>query len=83
MATSPFSACGCPNNTAPPWRATAFAFTTSFGRLVGAGVNFALGSMIHNYGSIGIPVATTAIAFIIGLAIIPFAAETRGQRLPD
>jgi MFS family permease len=64
-------------------RATAFAFTTSFGRLVGAGVNFALGSMIHSYGSIGIPVATTAIAFIIGLAIIPFAAETRGQRLPD
>jgi MFS family permease len=64
-------------------RATAFAFTTSFGRLVGAGVNFALGSMIHSYGSIGIPVATTAIAFLIGLAIIPFAAETRGQRLPD
>jgi MFS family permease len=64
-------------------RATAFAFTTSFGRLVGAGVNFALGSMIHSYGSIGIPVATTAIAFIVGLAIIPFAAETRGQRLPD
>ena len=64
-------------------RATAFAFTTSFGRLVGAGVNFALGSMIHRYGSIGIPVATTAIAFIIGLAIIPFAAETRGQRLPE
>jgi MFS family permease len=33
-------------------RATAFAFTTSFGRLIGAGVNFLLGTAIHNYGSI-------------------------------
>jgi MFS family permease len=64
-------------------RATAFAFTTSFGRLIGAGVNFMLGSMIHSYGSLGVPVATTAAAFILGLLIIPFAAETKGQRLPD
>ncbi len=64
-------------------RATAFAFTTSFGRLVGAGVNFLLGSMIHSYGSIGIPVATTAVAFILGLFIIPFAVETKGLRLPE
>src|ERR1700735_86412 len=33
-------------------RATAFAFTTSFGRLIGAGVNFMLASMIHSYGSL-------------------------------
>jgi MFS family permease len=64
-------------------RATAFAFTTSFGRLIGAGVNFTLGSMIHSYGSLGIPVATTAVAFVIGLLIIPFAIETKGERLPE
>jgi MFS family permease len=64
-------------------RATAFAFTTSFGRLIGAGVNFMLASMIHSYGSLGIPVGTTAIAFVVGLLIIPFAIETRGQRLPE
>ena len=64
-------------------RATAFAFTTSFGRLIGAGVNFMLGSMIHSYGSLGIPVATTAVAFLVGLLIIPFAMETKGERLPD
>src|SRR6202044_3116980 len=64
-------------------RATAFAFTTSFGRFIGAGVNFLLGSMIHSYGSLGIPVATTAFAFGIGLLIVPFALETQGQRLPD
>jgi MFS family permease len=64
-------------------RATAFAFTTSFGRLIGAGVNFLLGSMIHSYGSLGIPVATTALAFVVGLLIIPFALETKGLRLPE
>jgi MFS family permease len=64
-------------------RATAFAFTTSFGRLIGAGVNFMLGSMIHSYGSLGIPVATTAVAFLAGLLIIPFAIETKGERLPE
>ena len=64
-------------------RATAFAFTTSFGRLIGAGVNFMLASMIHSYGSLGIPVGTSAIAFVVGLLIIPFAIETRGQRLPE
>src|ERR1700722_7207603 len=64
-------------------RATAFAFTTSFGRLIGAGVNFMLASMIHSYGSLGIPVATTAAAFVIGLLIIPFAMETKGLRLPE
>jgi MFS family permease len=64
-------------------RATAFAFTTSFGRFIGAGVNFLLGSMIHSYGSLGIPVATTALAFVVGLLVIPFAMETKGLRLPE
>ena len=64
-------------------RATAFAFTTSFGRLVGAGVNFLLGWAIRDYGSLGLPVACTAFAFAAGLAIVPFALETRGQPLPE
>jgi MFS family permease len=63
-------------------RATAFAFTTSFGRLIGAGVNFILGWAIQHHGSMGQPVAWTAVAFLLGLAIVPFAVETRGQRLP-
>ncbi|HEY0340990.1 MAG TPA: MFS transporter [Steroidobacteraceae bacterium] len=63
-------------------RATAFAFTTSFGRLIGAGVNFLLGWAIQQHGSLGLPVACTALAFVLGLAIVPFAAETKGERLP-
>jgi MFS family permease len=63
-------------------RATAFAFATSFGRLIGAGVNFLLGWSVQQHGSLGLPVAWTAAAFVAGLAIIPFALETRGERLP-
>ena len=64
-------------------RATAFAFATSFGRFIGAGVNFVLGAAVLKMGTLGIPVALTAIAFGVGLLVIPFAVETKGQRLPD
>jgi hypothetical protein len=64
-------------------RATAFAFATSFGRFLGAGANFALGTAIAAYGSLGKPIAWTAAAFLVGLLLLPLALETRGQRLPD
>ena len=64
-------------------RATAFAFTTSFGRFIAAGVNFVIGALVNQMGTLGRPVAFTAIAFGIGLLVIPFAAETQGKALPD
>ena len=64
-------------------RATAFAFSTSIGRFIGAGVNFGLGALVSTMGTIGIPVALTAIAFAVGLLILPFAVETRGEVLPS
>ena len=64
-------------------RATAFAFTTSFGRFIAAGVNFAIGALVGRMGTLGKPVAITAIAFGIGLLVIPFGVETRGKTLPD
>ena len=64
-------------------RATAFAFCTSFGRFVGAGVNFLLGAAVLNMHTLGVPVAITAVAFVIGLFIIPFAPETKGEVLPQ
>jgi MFS family permease len=63
-------------------RASAFAFSTSFARFVGAGVAFLVGAGVQRYSSLGIPVALTAIAFAIGLILLPFGAETRGQVLP-
>lgn len=64
-------------------RASAFAFATSFARFGGAGITFLVGAGVRHFGSIGTPVAITAIAFVIGLLLIPYGAETRGQLLPD
>jgi MFS family permease len=63
-------------------RASAFAFSTSFARFGGAAITFLVGAGVQHYQSLGIPVALTSIAFAIGLLLIPFGAETRGQSLP-
>ena len=64
-------------------RATAFAFTTSFGRFIAAGVNFVIAALVGRMGTLGKPVAITAIGFAIGLLVLPFAVETRGKTLPE
>ena len=64
-------------------RATAFAFCTSVGRFIGAGVNFLLGAAVLSMGTLGVPIAFTAVAFLLGLLLIPLAPETKGQTLPD
>ncbi len=46
-------------------------------------MNFLIGAMVRHVGSIGKPVAYPAIAFGLGLLIIPFAQETRNEPLPD
>ena len=63
-------------------RASAFAFSTSFARFGGAGITFLVGAGVQHFQSLGIPVALTSIAFAIGLLLIPFGTETRGQILP-
>ncbi|HEX5230192.1 MAG TPA: MFS transporter [Bryobacteraceae bacterium] len=63
-------------------RVSAFAFTTNIGRFAGAGLTFLVGAMIRHYGTLGTPVALTSIAFIVGLLLLPFGAETRGKSLP-
>ena len=63
-------------------RASAFAFSTSFARFAGAGIAFLVGAGVQRYGSLGIPVSLTAIGFALGLLLIPFGVETRGQELP-
>jgi hypothetical protein len=64
-------------------RATAFAFATSFGRFIGAGVNFLVGAAVLQMGTLGVPIALTAIVFAAGLLIVPLGVETRGATLPD
>jgi len=63
-------------------RGSALAFATSIGRFVAAGATFLVGAGIQRYGSIGVPVALTAIPFLIGLMLLPLSVETRGKPLP-
>jgi len=63
-------------------RGSAFAFATSIGRFLAAGVTFLVGAGVAQMHTIGIPVALTSIAFLVGLALLPLAVETRGQELP-
>jgi len=64
-------------------RGSAFAFTTSVGRFVGAGITFLVGAGVQYFGTLGTPVALTSIAFLIGLLLLPFGEETTGQVLPN
>jgi len=63
-------------------RGSAIGFTSSVGRFVGVAMVFLVGAGIQRFGSLGIPVAITAVAFIIGLLVLPAAKETRGEPLP-
>jgi MFS family permease len=64
-------------------RGSAIGFTSSVGRFVGVAMVFLVGTGVARYGSLGVPVAVTAIAFIIGLLVLPTAKETRGEPLPE
>jgi MFS family permease len=60
-------------------RGSAFAFATSFGRFLAAGITFLVGAGVSRMHTIGTPVALTSIA---GLALLPLAVETKGMELP-
>jgi MFS family permease len=63
-------------------RASAFAFTTNFGRFAAAGFTFLVGAGIRHYQTLGTPVALIALAFVVGLLLLPFGVETKGKPLP-
>jgi MFS family permease len=64
-------------------RASALAFAQNIGRFVGAGATFLVGVGVSHYQTLGFPVAMTAFAFVIGLLLLPFGIETKGQPLPS
>ena len=64
-------------------RVSAFAFATNAGRFAGAGLTFLVGAGIRHFGTLGTPVALTACAFVAGLLLLPFGAETKGKALPS
>jgi MFS family permease len=71
-----------PEQYATSCRASAFAFVTAVGRFAGAGFTFAVGAGISYFQTVGTAVALTSLAFLVGLALLPFAKETTGRQLP-
>src|SRR3984893_1731428 len=71
-----------PERYTPECRTSAVPFSTSFARFGGAGITFLVGAGVQHFQSLGIPVALTSMAFAVGLLLIPFGTETRGQTLP-
>ncbi len=63
-------------------RASAVAFATSVGRFVGVAVTFLVGAGVQHFHTIGITVARAAVAFVLGLIVLPFGEETKGKPLP-
>ena len=63
-------------------RASAFAFATSAARFAGAGITFLVGAGVAYFHTIGIPIAITSVAFVVGLALLPLGVETKGSGLP-
>ncbi|MGH9680813.1 MAG: MFS transporter, partial [Candidatus Acidiferrales bacterium] len=64
-------------------RASALAFAQNVGRFVGAFVTFLVGAGVRHFHTLGMPVALTASAFVVGLCLLPFGVETRGKPLPS
>jgi MFS family permease len=72
-----------PEQYATECRGSAFAFITNIGRFAGAGITFLVGAGVRYFGSLGYPVALTAVAFLIGLLLLPLGYETKGKPLPN
>ncbi|HEY1715945.1 MAG TPA: MFS transporter [Solirubrobacteraceae bacterium] len=63
-------------------RAGGFAFVTTIGRFAGAGLTFAIGALNDAVG-LGTSLSLTAIFFVIGMLLLPFAREGRGELEAD
>ena len=64
-------------------RGSAFAFATSVGTFAGAGFTFLVGAGVAHFHSVGTPASLTSLAFLVGLALLPFGMETKDRALPD
>ena len=63
-------------------RGSAIGFTSSIGRFVGCAMVFLVGAGIAHFKTLGVPVALTSVAFVLGLLLLPFGEETKGKPLP-
>jgi len=64
-------------------RATGAGFCFNIGRVLASAGPFITGFLVASLGSFGRAASAVALIYLLGLAILPFAPETRGRRLPD
>ena len=63
-------------------RATGAGFCFNIGRVLAAAGPFVTGYLVTALGSFGLAVCVVALIYLVGLLILPFALETKGQPLP-
>jgi MFS family permease len=64
-------------------RATGAGFCFNAGRVVASLGPFMTGSLVATLGSFGMAASAVGLIYLVGLATLPFAPETKGQPLPD
>jgi MFS family permease len=64
-------------------RATGAGFCFNVGRVLASTGPFLTGFLVAALGSFGRAASTIALIYLVGLAILPFARETKGQPLPE
>lgn len=64
-------------------RATGAGFCFNAGRMLASASPFLTGLLVTTFGTFGRAASAIALIYLVGLAVLPFAPETRGQSLPD
>ncbi len=64
-------------------RATGAGVCFNAGRVLASAGPFITGTLVSVLGSFGHAASAVALIYVLGLLILPFAPETRGQPLPD
>jgi MFS family permease len=63
-------------------RGSGMGFISSIGRFFGVAMVFLIAAGVDHFGNIGTPIALTSIILFLGLFLLPFSVETKGQPLP-
>ncbi len=64
-------------------RATGAGFCFNIGRVLASLGPFVTGALVVALGSFGRAASAIAVIYLLGLVVLPFAPETKGQPLPD
>ncbi|WHZ15835.1 MAG: hypothetical protein OJF52_002681 [Nitrospira sp.] len=64
-------------------RSTGAGFCYNAGRIVASASPFLTGTLVSAFGSFGLAASAVGMVYMVGLAVLPFAIETKNRPLPD